>query len=301
MNPIGSRAGHTATVARMTALSLQIESVQGQIATGKRVVASADDPIAFARISVLRRNTAAGEVLSVAMDAAARRLGATDRAVAGMTAIVERAKELALQGATGTLSDADRASLATEAGELTRQATAIAEARGDDGDRLFAGAADGTAFAIDPLSGTRVWTGHGSAPGLTLGGATLTTGLTGPQALGPDATNLFVGLEALSDALGETDPELRAAAFASVLDGLDGQVSRLADARAAVGARLARLEGEGERLARAKTEGETGLTRLEGLELTEAVARLQRLTVVLQAAHASFAKVSTLSLWDQLR
>ena len=305
MNPIGSRAAHDTAVARMTALSTDIATLQGQISSGKRLATSADDPVAFARVGVLRRGADAREAQGKAIDAAVRRLGATDIALSGMTAIVERAKELALQGASGTLSDADRASLATEAAELTRDAAALAESRGDDGERLFAGAGSnatgGAAYAVDPATGARVWQGHGAPPGLALGGATLATGLTGPQAFGEGAAGLFDTLDGLGRALAETDPDARAAAFAATLDGLDGQVSRLADSRATLGARLARLDGESDRLARGKTDTEIGLTKLEGLDLTEAIARLQRLSTVLQAAQASFTRINALSLWEQLR
>ncbi len=146
-----------------------------------------------------------------------------------------------------------------------------------------------------------VWQGSGAAPLLTFGGSTLATGITGPQAFGAAGADVFASLDGLVLALAEPDDGLRATALATSLDLIDGQVSRLADARANAGARMARLDAESDRIERNKVTAETGLTKLEGLDLTEAIARLQRLSTVLQAAQASFARVSTLSLWEQLR
>ncbi len=302
MTQVNTRANHSASVAQLTALSAQVDALQGQISTGKRVVSPADDPIAFTRTTALRRAEAANETGSRAIDAATRRLSTTDTALSGVSDIVLRTKELALQGANGTLSADDRASLKAEVTELAKRAASLAETRDDDGARVFGGAAaDGPAYASDLVTGARVWQGGGHAPGPDIGGATIATGLTGPEAFGVDDASVFATLDALAKTLAEPDAIVRAAGFDSVLTNLDGLVSRLADSRATAGARLARLDSENQRIAAAKLDTETGLTQLEGLDLTEAIARLQRLSTVLQAAQGSFVRVNALSLWEQLR
>ena len=87
----------------------------------------------------------------------------------------------------------------------------------------------------------------------------------------------------------------------TALDEIDGHVTRLATARATAGARLARLDSETERISRTSLATQSDLTKLESLDLTEGIARLQRLLTVVQAAQASFVKTSNLSLWDELR
>ena len=302
MTQVNTRAAHDAAVGRMSSLLAQLDAVQGQIATAKRVTTPADDPIAYTRAATLRRAQAAGEAQGRAIDAAVRRLGATDTALSGITDLVQRARDLALQGANGTLSGNDRATLAAEVAELARQATALADSRGDDGERLFGGAAaSGPAYAIDAATGAAIWQGNGTPPLLALGSAAMSTGLTGPQAFGEGAADLFATLDGLGKALVEPDAILRTAALDTGLGNLDAQVSRLADSRASAGARLARLDAETGRIAKNRLDSETGLSKLEGLDMTEAIARLQRLSTVLQAAQASFVKVNALSLWDQLR
>ncbi len=306
MTQVNTRAAHAASVARMSSLSAAVETLQGQIATGKRVVAPADDPVAFTRAAVLRRADTAAQASQRGIDAASRRLTATDIALEGITNIVQRARELALAGSNGTLSAADRGILATEVTELRDQFSGLAEARGSDGERLFGGAAaDRPAYGIDS-NGVMVWQGAGPAPAVEVGGALVASGIDGPQAFGSNdaatgAQDLFATLTSLQASLRQPDKVLREAGMATTLDQLDSHVTRLATARATAGARLARLETEAERIAKSSLATQTDLSKLESLDMAEAIARLQRLLTVLQATQGSFVATTKLSLWDQLR
>jgi flagellar hook-associated protein 3 FlgL len=61
------------------------------------------------------------------------------------------------------------------------------------------------------------------------------------------------------------------------------------------------MEAETERLDRSQLEITSSQSKLEDTDMTEAIARLDRLSVVLEAAQASVARVSRLSLWDHIR
>ncbi len=306
MTQINTRAHHSAAVQRMTDLSAQVDAVQVQITTTKRVNAPADDPVAFTRAATLRRADIAGEATKRGIDAASRRLTATDVALESITGLVQRARELALFGSNGTLAPADRATIATEVAELARQFGGLADSRGSDGERLFGGAAaNAPAYAPD-AAGVMTWAGAGAAPVLVVGGARLATGIEGPDAFGRNdaatgAEDLFATFASLAAALTESDAALREPALAATLGQIDAHVGRLADARASAGARLARLDGETERLARTSLANRADLSKLEDLDMAEAIARMQRLITVLQATQGAFVKTSNLSLWDLLR
>lgn len=306
MTQINTRAAHTAAVARMSGLSAAIDTLGGQIANGKRILAPSDDAVAFTRAATLRRAAVAAEATQRSIDAAARRLTATDTALGGITNIVQRARELALQGSNGTLAPADRAVLATEVGELLEQFAGLAESRGSDGERLFGGAAaDRPTYAAD-ANGIITWQGAGRAPALEVGGAVVQSGIEGPDAFGTtDPTagtkDLFAALTALQVALNEPDKTLRQVAMADMLAQTDAHIDRLATTRAIAGARLARLDTETDRIARNDLAAETDLTKLESLDMPTAIARLQHLVTVLKATQGSFVITTNLSLWDQLR
>lgn len=314
MTAINTRAAHAAAVTRLTNLNRAADQAQEQISTGKRLTVPADDPVAFTRAAVVRRSDTAAAATGRGIDAASRRLTATDTALAGMVDIVQRARELALQGSNATLSATDRGLLATEVSELLAAATSLAETRGSDGERLFAGAAAGPAYARD-AQGVLQWQGAGRAPAVMIEGSSIAGGIEGPDAFGTTTTtttgtppvttitsrDLFATLSGLASALTEADGKKRTTAMTTALDDIDAQLTRQSTARATAGARLARLDSETERIARASLAAQTDLTRLESLDLTEGIARLQRLLTVVKAAQASFVQTSNLSLWDQLR
>jgi len=308
---INTRATHGGRISQLSSLSARVDALQAQISTSKRVSAPSDDPVAFARAAVLRRAQSSAAAQTRSIEAASTRLRSTDIAIGNINNLVQRANELALAGANATLGPEDRAILALEVNELAASFAGLAETRTADGDRLFGGTrAPGPAYAPD-MTGTMQWQGFGLPPAVQAGGALIISGLTGPQAFGqstppsiatPEGTaDLFASFKNLTAALTEPDPTLRAEALAKSITALQSHTDKLADAQAIVGARGARLEAESERLQTQKLATSADLSRLEDLDMVEAVATLQRLLTVLEAAQASFARISTSSLWDQLR
>ncbi len=306
MTQVNTRAAHAAAVARMGDLSRQLDTTQGQIASARRVNSPADDPVAFARAAVLRRETAASAVTGRAIDAANRRLSATDTALESIGNLAQRSRELALQANNATMSADDRATIASEVREIEAALRTLAEARDSDGQRLFGGAVAAVAAYGTDANGIAVWQGGGRAPAVVIGDYSVASGSEGPDVFGvtdavSDTRDLFAALSALRLGLAEPDPDVRTAAIETGISDLDGQVARLADARGLLGARLGRLASETDRLARADLAARSDLSKLEDLDMPAAIARLQRLLTVLEAAQASFARVTSLSLWDQLR
>lgn len=300
-----SRAAHRTAAARLAQLSGALAEAQQRIALGRRVTKASDDPVAFGRAATLQRTQASGEATLRTIETANRRLLATDTTLGQVGEIVQRARELGLKGANGTLNAADRDVLAVEVRELGAALASLAEARGPDGEPLFGGAAgNGPVYGTD-ATGRTTWLGRGRGPAAAVGGS-VPAALAGPEAFGEDEdlraeASLFSTLRQLSVALEEPAAEARSEAITAALDGLDGHVDRIAESRAAVGARMARLDAEAGRLERSALALSADLSQLRDLDLATAIADLQRLTTVLQAAQASFVRVSSLSLWDQLR
>lgn len=295
---VNTRAAHDARVGGMASLQRQLDTLQGQIATGKRIAQPSDDPVASGIATRLRRVQAADTARLGAIDAAASRLTAADTALGRVATLLTRAREIALQGNNATLNVQDRATLAAEAAQLGEQLLDLANTTGPDGTPLFAGARGGGPAFARSAGGTVAWAGAGGGTSVVLGGPVAAgTGdaqaFTGP---GSDAFALLDGLQAALAAPDDTRPGL----IDSTLAGLDTAISRAADAQAAVGVRAARLDAERERLTTANIARESDLTKVEGLDMASAIVRLERLSTVLQAAQASFVKLANLSLWDQL-
>lgn len=295
---VNTRAAHDTQVGAMASLQRQLDTLQGQIATGKRIAVPSDDPVASGIATRLRRLQAADTARTGAVDAAASRLAAADTALGSVATLLSRAREIGLQGANATLNAEDRATLAAETVQLGEQLLDLGNSLGPDGMPLFGGAnGGGPAFARD-VAGKVAWTGAGGGAAVALGqpvaaGSGDALAFTGPAG---DAFALLVDLQLALAAPDET----RAALLATNLAGLDAAVSRAADAQAGVGVRAARLDAEHERLTTSNIAREGDLTKVESLDMATAIARLQRLSTVLQAAQASFVKLTSLSLWDRL-
>lgn len=316
---LSTRAGHDAATRRLSRISAQLADVQQQIATGRKLLKPGDAPVAFARAATLKRADAQALAQRGAMDAASARLASSEVALNGITDMLLRARELALAGANEGFTLSDRRAMATEVRELLASARSLAETRGADGEALFAGTATPPAYA-DDAQGLAAWGGLGLPPQVATGGRNVTGGITGPEAFGvtepvdpllpppdpltppsPRTRNLFDSLAHLATTLEESRPAFFRAGIDEALKSLETHGDRLSAGQALLGARAARLAAEASRLDTTQLALKTDISRLEDTDLAEAVARLDRLGVVLEAAQASFARVARLSLWDQIR
>ena len=112
-------------------------------------------------------------------------------------------------------------------------------------------------------------------------------------------TDLFAFIQTLADDLrgGAADP---AAAARDAMAGLDSALETLTRAQTVLGARIAWVEtvqqGQVARAeARSRESGEIG-----GVELASAITQMQQVLTVLEASQASFARLSSLSLFDAI-
>lgn len=136
---------------------------QTQLSTGRRVLAPADDPVASAQaVGVAQsRDIAAQNLANV--EAARTSLVAFESAVADLQQAIVGARDLVLQAGNGSLSDADRRSLAVDLRGRFAEVLEIANRRDGNGRALFAGhredvrpfADDGTTVAYAGDQGTR--------------------------------------------------------------------------------------------------------------------------------------------------
>lgn len=98
-------------------LNKQIEAMykgQRQLTTGKRVLLPSDDPIAISRITKYRAELAALGEYSRVIDTAKIYNSSIETAINDLKNMVTKAKQIAVQGSTDTLSATDRLALARE-------------------------------------------------------------------------------------------------------------------------------------------------------------------------------------------
>lgn len=140
----------------------KLEQLQNQITSGNQITRPSDDPAGTARTMAYNTDIASGETYLRTMDNATSWLNATDSALGEAGSLLQRARELAVQGANGgTMTPGDMAQIGAEVDNLLKQmiVTGNASLRGQ---RLFAGTqTDKDPFALS-----------GSSPGYTYAGDT---------------------------------------------------------------------------------------------------------------------------------
>lgn len=287
------------SVMDLTSLRKSAETLQGQISSGQRLTKSSDDPVAASRLRALTRADTLAAIDENASSRATSDLNLADSSLQSVVDTVTRAQELATQAANSTLTDAQRSSIGGELGQLYDQLIALANGRDSNGNALFGGETTGDAYTLD-VSGNATYAGTSASGSISLGaGQSVIRGLTGPEVFGSDSTGLLATIKGLADALqgGSADP--RGAAQAA-LNPLSASLDTVTTAQTVVGARLSFIDMAAQHRAalddmRTSEESEVGST-----DITGAVARLQQTMLVLEASQASFAKLSSLSLFNAL-
>ncbi|OYU33148.1 flagellar biosynthesis protein FlgL [Novosphingobium sp. PASSN1] len=290
----------------LTALRGQAEDLQNQISTNSKLTKSSDNPLAASQLRALARAEALGTIDAAATNRATVDLNLTDTALNQFANYVSRAQELATQAASSLLPPAQRASIASELGQIHQGLVGLANARDSAGHALFGGDSAGNAYEIDSVTGLAGYIGSGSAGQLSLGdGQTVSRSLTGPEFLSfkdpaGNPTDLMAVIKTLSDALSggaASTAATASAALGSLANGLDA----ITTAQTVVGSRLSWIDMSTERQ---QAMGEARTSQQEEIgtpELGSALARLQQLSTVLEASQASFSKLANLSLFDFLR
>jgi flagellar hook-associated protein 3 FlgL len=294
----------TRSLAQMADLRGAIERTQTQIATGQRIARGSDDPAAAAQLRDVQRRTALADAESDNAAQLGQELGAASDELEAVTALLQRARELAVQAASEPSGpDAHRA-IGIELEQLSQELFARANAAGPGGTPLFAGLASGPAFTRD-AGGVVSYAGTpGSAAVTVAPGTAIERGLPGDAVftfeLGGAPTSAFAVLGGLAAVLagGAPDP---AEAARGALAGLDAALDTAGRAQTILGTRMAWVDQVQQQQAERGIALAERRSRLGDTDIAEAIARLQQSLTALEASQAAFARVSALTLFDALR
>jgi flagellar hook-associated protein 3 FlgL len=122
----------------------RLARTQNEVATGVRVRTPADDPIAAARISGLDRALAESQQFERNATAVEVRLQTEEQALADAVGVLQRVRELAVQGSNATVGPDERRAITSELRSRLEEILAIANRTDGAGEYLFAGLASDT-------------------------------------------------------------------------------------------------------------------------------------------------------------
>ena len=117
----------------------ELGKTQLQVSTGKRILTPSDDPAGSVQILNLQRELGLSEQYLVNADKAENKQVVEEGVLASTTDMLQRIRELAVQGLNSTNTASDRQAISAEISQLNEQLLAMANTRDSNGDYLFSG------------------------------------------------------------------------------------------------------------------------------------------------------------------
>ncbi len=286
---------------QLSALRASAEQAQNQIATGERLARSSDDPLAASRLRTLAREDRMAQVREVNADTTIASLETASSVIVDMSDLLINARQLAVQAGSETLSDNEREIIAIQLDQIGQSMLDLANQTDATGNPLFGGRAPAPAYSLDG-GGAVTYNGSAQVDTVELGlGVEVERGITGPNLTdfthSGASTDVFAYIAQLSADLrgAAADP---AAAARDAAIGFETALDTMSRSQTVLGARLAWIDtvqfgAVARDEARAQEQSELG-----DVDLAEAITQLQQTLTVLEASQASFARLSSLSLFD---
>ena len=129
----------------MGSQQLNLFRLQQKIATGRNILTPSDDPVGAARALNVSQALSEGAQYAASRSQATAMLSREEDALQSVVSVLQNLKTLTVQAGNGTLSDADRASLATTIQSNLDQLVGLANADDGNGQFIFAGFKSATA------------------------------------------------------------------------------------------------------------------------------------------------------------
>ncbi|RXR02673.1 flagellar hook-associated protein FlgL [Pseudoxanthomonas composti] len=148
----------TQSLSTMLTRQKDLQHLQQQLATGKKIVTAADNPVSAGNAVTLDRAVAKLEQFDLNGNTVQNRLNLQESVLTQVGDQLARVKELTLQANTDTLSDTDRNAIALELKTIQESLLGLANAQDGAGRYLFGGASDANA-PFSRSSGTTIYNG----------------------------------------------------------------------------------------------------------------------------------------------
>ncbi len=296
------------SIAQMGVTQDRLAKTQMQLSTSKQVIKPSDAPDKSATITRLKSAIERQDAYVNTINAVKDKLSQQETAAENASTLLYRLKELTVQAANDTYTPADRKSIDIEVRQLRDQLLSLANTQDLNGNFIFSGSRVGkVAFATNE-EGKLVYQGDQTVNSAGVGDQTMVdvnragtnpfdklvrTDATGKK----EAVGFFQVIDDLSSALQNNKPVDIQRAVGEIEQLQQG----LSDSLASIGAAVNKAENQAaladENLLRMKNM----LSQAEDTDYTEAITRMNKDMLALEAAQSSFAKISQLNLFDYIK
>jgi flagellar hook-associated protein 3 FlgL len=281
------------STARLQGNLSRLAELQEQLSSGRRLNRPSDSPTDTAQAMRLRGSLSSLEQYSRNAADGASRLGLADQALTTSTELIAHARDLGVQGNSGSASPASRSALAAEIDQV--RASLLDQANTTYLSRpVFGGVANGDKAYDD----TGAYVGVPGEVTRRVGDdARVRVDVDGRAVFGDGATSVFAELDDLSNALRAGDT----AAIGAGLQKLADRINTVGTAHADLGAAQNRVERAQDQIQDSQLGLTASLTDIENIDLPRTMIDLNMQEVAYQAALTATARVVQPSLVDFLR
>jgi len=285
---------HSAVLNNLQRTIQKGQQIQEQLSSGKQINRPSDSPTGTVTSMELRGDKRVAQQYARNADDGMGWLNTLDSTLSSASTLVNRARDLTVQGMSGGTNDAQsRAALATEIDGIKDSLIGYANTQ-YLGRPVFGGTTTGE-VAYDP---TGAYTGDAGQTTRTVGqNSKVRVDVNGPEAFGTGDSQMFAVLQGISDSLRSGDSD----ALGESLKKLDSSSDIMKNAHSDVGARYNRVEqmqlSAQDRLLSVTSQ----LSDVEDIDLPKTIMDMQLQQTSYQAALAAAAKVIQPSLIDYLR
>jgi flagellar hook-associated protein 3 FlgL len=289
---------------RMSTIQNKLATTQAQMAVGKQILSPSAAPDQAAAIQRLKGEVQRQDSHTRTLEVAMRRYTAEETALSSSNDLLIRMKELGLQAANDTLAPDDRKAIGMEMKALRDQLLSLGNTRDNSGNYLFSGTRVNTpAFAEDP-SGKVVYQGDQTQTRIPAGverSVQFTRAGTDVfSRVVRDDGQAVVFFDALDQMIAGVNNSQTAKIQQGVAD-LTQIHNNLTLAQAQNGSDQSVLQSQLDVLDETTLRIKSTLSEIEDLDYAEAVTKMNKEMMAMEAAMGSFGKISGLSLFDYIR
>ena len=294
--------------------STQLGNVQGsmaktqeQLSTGKQITKPSDEPDKASLVTRLESEISRQKSYQGNIKAVEIRLTAEETALQNTSDVMFRIKELSIQAGSDTLGPADRRTIALEMTELRNQLLSLANSQDSNGNYLFAGSrVSQMPFAPD-AKGVLTYQGDQARMVVAVGdNRRMNLNMPGSDAFGnvwrDDGKGGRVGVgffQSLGDLINSVKGSDRVAIQRGISE-IDTLQQSVSDATAQVGTDLNVVDSQANVLDEITLRLKITMSDIQDLDYTEAITKMNKDQLALEAAQSSFAKISKLSLFNYI-
>jgi len=281
-----------------------MDQLQNQLSSGQRISKPSDDPVGIQNAMRLKSNISGVEQWKNNANAAIDYMNTTDSTLGDMTSMLQRVRELAVQGANGTLGTDDRNAVANEVDQISDQLHLMANTQVGS-KYIFSGTATDKALQIqDPV--TKIWSSQTSAGNdqevkFEVGNnVNIPISVNGNNLFGDTATipsGIFTTLSALSKALKAND----STSINNAIGSVDANINNVIALRSDLGARVNRMTSIQSQLDSTSINLQQNLSSIQDADMAKTITDFTNQQNVYKAALSVGAKIIQPSLVDFMR